>query len=84
MRLPWRQLLVAMGLSLLVPPAIGLVLDHLLDSAPLALFISCVISIVAGTVSVVYIITRQIGTLAETTLPAEGPTKGSNGMEDRA
>ena len=81
---PWRQLVAVVGLSLLAPLGLGLTLDYLLGSAPLALFACGVIGILAGTVGVVRIMTRQFGLLVAPAPPAESSMKAANGKEDRA
>lgn len=81
---PLRQLIAVVVLSLLAPLGLGLALDGLLGSAPLALFVCSVIGILAGTVGVVRIMTRQFGFLAVPAPPAENSVKAANGKEDRA
>jgi F0F1-type ATP synthase assembly protein I len=81
---PLSQLVAVVCLAMLAPLGLGLVLDHLFGTAPLGLFVCAVIGIVAATIAVVRIATRQMAALAQPSAPAGGPAEGSNGKEDRA
>jgi F0F1-type ATP synthase assembly protein I len=78
------QLAAVAGLAMLAPLALGLALDYLFGTAPLGLLICAAIGIVAATIIVVRITTRQMAALAPPVTSAGSPDEGANEKEDRA
>jgi F0F1-type ATP synthase assembly protein I len=81
---PLPQLVAVVGLAMLAPLGLGLVLDYLFGTAPLSLFVCAVIGIMAATVAVVRITTRQMAAVVPPAASAGSPDEGSNEKEDRA
>jgi len=65
----WRELIIAVGIALGTPLAVGLLLDALLGWAPLMFFVGGSVGILAGTILVVRSTLRRMKALSE--LPAD-------------
>ena len=81
---PLPQLVAVVCLAMLAPLGVGLVLDTLFGTAPMGLFVCAVIGIMAATIAVVRITTRQMAALVPPAASAGSPDEGSNEKEDRA
>ena len=81
---PLPQLVAVVCQAMLAPLGVGLVLDTLFGTAPMGLFVCAVIGIMAATIAVVRITTRQLAALAQPATSACSPDEGSNEKEDRA
>jgi len=81
---PWRELIIAVGMALGTPLAVGLLLDALFGWAPLMFFVGGSVGILAGTIVVVRSTLRRMKALSE--LPADVGSREavSFGKEDRA
>jgi F0F1-type ATP synthase assembly protein I len=78
------QLVAVVCLAMLAPLGLGLVLDYLFGTAPVGLFVFAVIGIMAATIAIVRITTRQMVVLAQPETSAGSLDEGSNEKEDRA
>jgi F0F1-type ATP synthase assembly protein I len=81
---PVSQLVAVVFVATLAPLGLGLVLDYWFGTAPLGLFVCAVIGILAATIVIVRIITRQMTALAQSASSAGSSHEGANEKEDRA
>ena len=81
---PLPQLVAVVGLATLAPLGLGLALDYLFGTTPLGLLICAAIGIMAATIGVVRIATRQMAALAQPAPSADSPAEGPKDKEDRA